>query len=113
MKILPLFAFFATLLAAAPAPPSLRLGHEVAPKRIALDLTLSPEKTDFSGHAQMDIVVAQPVDHFWLNATNLKVSRASVEQNGKSVAARLLPGGTDFIGFEFPAPLAAGPARLT
>ena len=98
---------------AAPQPPAVKLGNEVQPRHAVLDLNLSPEKPDFSGKVTFDISINQSVDHFWLNATELTISEATLSQNGKSQKAEIIPGDEDFVGFQFPAPLQTGAARLT
>ena len=97
---------------AAPAPPALRLGNDVQPEHMSLDLTLSPEKTDYSGTVQADLRINTAVDHLWLNAAELTVSEAKLVENGKTYQAQVLPGGADFVGFQFPSTLQPGKARL-
>ena len=106
---------FASALATAatPQPPALRLGNDVMPEHIWLDLTLSPEKPDFSGTIEMDVRINSAVDHFWLNATELNVKAAKLIANGQTSQAQVLPGGEDFVGFQFPSTLQVGKARLS
>ncbi len=103
----------AALAAAAPQPPALRLGNDVQPEHIWLDLTLSPEKTDFSGNVEIDLRINTAVDHFWLNAAQLVVNSATLVENGKTLQAQILPGGEDFVGFQFPSILQTGKARFS
>jgi alanyl aminopeptidase len=103
----------AALAAAAPQPPALRLGNDVQPEHMWLDLTLSPEKTDYSGKVEIDLRINTAVDHFWLNAAQLVVSNATLMENGKTLQAQILPGGEDFVGFQFPSTLQAGKARFS
>jgi cytosol alanyl aminopeptidase len=97
----------------APQPPALKLGDEVQPKAAVLNLTLSPEKPDFSGTIQFDLKINEAVDHFWLNAVELSVTSASLSIHGKTIPAQIIPGGDDFVGFQFPAPVHTGSAHLT
>ena len=101
------------LAAAPPQVPNLRLNRDVQPERIRLDLTLSPEKTDFSGKVQIELVINNAVDHFWLNATDLSVSQAKLETNGQTLEATIVPGGTDFVGFQFASTLQPGKAHFS
>ncbi len=106
-------ALTGALAIAAPTPPTLRLGNDVQPEHMWLDLTLSPEKTDFSGKVEADLRINNAVDHFWLNASELTVSEAKLVENGKTLQAQILPGGEDFVGFQFPSTLQPGKARLS
>jgi alanyl aminopeptidase len=97
----------------ASQPPALRLGDEVLPVHAVLDLTLSPERPDFSGRIQFDLKISQPVDEFWLNAVELTVNEATLTANGKTVQAQIVPGGDDFVGLQFSTPLQPGTAQLS
>jgi alanyl aminopeptidase len=98
---------------AAPQPPAVKLGNEVQPRHAVLDLNLSPENPDFSGKVIFDVSINQSVDLFWLNQTELTISEATLSQNGKDLKAEIVPGGDDFVGLQFSAPLHTGPARLS
>jgi len=99
-------------LFAAPQPPAFRLPSDAVPVRYKLDLTLDPAKDTFSGIVTIDLQVRQATTVIWLNASHLSVGAATLEQNGSKLTATLVPGGDDFIGFEFDHPLAVGTARL-
>ncbi len=99
-------------LFAAPQPPAFRLPSDAVPVRYKLDLTLDPAKDTFSGVVTIDLQVRQATTVIWLNASHLSVGAATLEQNGSKLTATLVPGGDDFIGFEFDHPLAVGTARL-
>ena len=105
-----------TLLALAgdPAavPPSLRLPANVRPVRQALDLTLDPALEAFSGSAEIDLELKEPLRVLWLNAAQLKVKEATLRRDKVVSPLRVVPGGDDFVGFRADAPLAAGPAHL-
>jgi len=111
MKSLLLLTLAGTLLA-APQPPALRLPADVAPARYKLELTLDPAKTSFDGVMAIELKVHKAAPLVWLNQSGLTVSKASVAQNGVTQAATIVPGGDDFVGFEFDKPLAAGTAQL-
>ena len=110
-------ALFLTVPAAgaagSPAPPSFRLPSGVRPVRYALDLRIDPSAAPFSGVVAIDLEVDAPTPVLWLNATDLTVDSADVQQAGLTQKAGVVPGGPDFVGFELPRPLARGPARLT
>jgi len=103
---------FAGALFAAPQPPAFRLPSEAVPARYKLELTLNPAQDTFSGIVTIDLKVRQQTSVVWLNASHLNVSAATLEQNGSKLAARVVPGGEDFVGFEFDHPLAVGEAQL-
>ncbi|HWM87386.1 MAG TPA: M1 family metallopeptidase [Kofleriaceae bacterium] len=90
------------------APPRLRLSHDVRPIRYALDLTILPERPEFHGRVSIDAEAAKPVPIVWLNATELKVERASL--NGQP--ARVVASDADFIGLSTGSPVAAGPLDI-
>jgi aminopeptidase N len=66
-----------------------------------LDLTLSPEKTDYSGKVEAELRINTAVDHVWLNATELNVSAATLVQKRKTFQAQVVSRGEDFVGFNF------------
>jgi alanyl aminopeptidase len=101
------------LAVAAPLPPALRLNHDVAPRRMSLDLTLDPARDSFSGSVTIELNVNTAVDHFWLNATDITIDEAHLQIPAGRKAAKIIPGGNDFVGFEFDAPLATGTATLS
>ncbi|MGI8962272.1 MAG: M1 family metallopeptidase [Bryobacteraceae bacterium] len=110
--MIPVLGLAAVLALAAPQPPALRLGNTVQPERMRLDLTLSPGRTDFAGKMEIDLQINTAVDHFWLNAADLTVSGAKLEETGKTIQAQVLPGGKDFVGFQFPSTLQPGKAQF-
>src|SRR5205807_9627396 len=72
-----------------------------------------PEKTHYSRKVDIDLRINNAVDHFWLNATELNVSDAKLVENGKTFQAQVLPGGEDFVGFQFPSTLQPGKAHFS
>jgi len=111
MKSLLLLTLAGTLLA-APQPPALRLPADVVPSRYKLELSLDPAKTDFTGVVTIELKVRKEAGIVWLNQNGLTVSAASAEQAGRKRPVKIVPGGDDFVGFEFGQPLAAGAASL-
>lgn len=97
---------------AAPAPPTLRLPETAAPREYKASLILDPAKQDFSGKITIYLDIRQITDTVWLNGIGLEVSKAVLRRAGSTTPAKVLPGGTDFIGFNFPSPLQPGPAEL-
>ncbi len=103
-----------TILPAAFAqkPPELRLSRSVEPVRYAAELTVVPAQETFSGTIDIALSVHEPASVIWLNATDLTVGEASLKAGGRTVAARVVPGGSDFVGFAFDQAVPAGEAAL-
>lgn len=98
--------------AAMPKPPTLRLERGVRPVRYAARLTVDPVQPTFAGSIDIDLTIAAPTGLVWLHGTDLTVAKAAFTVGGASVPARVVPGGSDFIGFDVGRPLPAGAARL-
>ncbi|MEO6326715.1 MAG: M1 family metallopeptidase [Thermoanaerobaculia bacterium] len=94
------------------APPTLRLGDAVRPTHANLELTVVPDRDSFSGSVDFDIEIKSATSLLWLNASELDIRSAAFVVAGRTAAAKILPGGDDFVGFAFDAPLAAGAGRL-
>jgi len=97
---------------ADPAPPTLRLPNLAAPVSYALDLTIDPAAPGFHGSIDIEIRVASRTGVLWLNAKELKIAKAAAEQGGRSSSARVVPGGTEFVGLAFDRPLEPGALQL-
>ena len=98
---------------AAPVPPSLRLPSLARPRRYDLELWLDPRTPTFHGTIGIDLDVLQPTTLLWSNATNLGVDDAKLEASAGTQVARVVPGGSDFVGFVFDREVPPGKARLT
>ncbi len=85
-------------------PPSLRLGNAVTPLRYRLELTLRPEQQSLKGKLSIDTVNNAETQVLWLNASELKVVKASL--NGQPAQVIDTPG--DFVGFQVATPLSKG-----
>ena len=112
-----MFALFASLspwsaCSQAATPPSLRLPDTVIPVRYSVELTIDPSETSFRGSVDIELEVRKPTNTIWLNARFLTLELARLESSGAPAQARIVPGGDDFVGFEFDQALAPGAARL-
>jgi aminopeptidase N len=96
-----------------PAPPLLRLPATARPLRYDLDLTIVPSRETFAGTVSIDLQIAEPTPVLWLNATELTLRDASLTSGARTLTARVVPGGEDFVGLAFDAPVGPGPARIT
>src|SRR6516225_6470485 len=87
---------------AADQPPKLRLleVQNIAPEKYRVELTLDPDKREFSGNIHIAISVQRAAQTIWLNANRIAVQEASVTVAGKPFAAKVIPGGNDFLGLE-------------
>lgn len=97
---------------AADQPPKLRLAEveSIQPVSYRADLVLDPTKDDFSGSISIHMDVSKPTQTIWLNQEKIQIKSATLKSGGKSMTAKVLPGGDDFVGFQFDAPVPAGPA---
>src|SRR4030088_254709 len=84
-----LFAAFAALLwtgtpyaAAPPAAPLGQLPGTLKPTAYRLELTVDPSATDFSGHTEIDAVLAQPARTIFLHGNELHVRKVLVTAAG-------------------------------
>lgn len=100
--------------AAAPeAPPALRLPAGVSPVRYSVDWTIDPARDAFDGRVEIELSIARPTAVIWLNGTELAIREAVLTAaGGPARAARVVPGGEEFVGFALDPPVPAGSARL-
>jgi alanyl aminopeptidase len=100
---------------AADTPPKLRLAEvqNVSPISYKAELSLDPEKDDFTGTIVIKLDVQEPSQTIWLNRGSITVETAALTQQGKTLTAKVLAGGDDFVGFQFDRPAATGAAELT
>ena len=95
-----------------PQPPKLRLPSVAEPSGYAADLAIDPGKASFRGSIDIDIRIKAKTELLWLNATDLKIEKASVTGAGNPITVRMVPGGEDFVGFAFDRPIDPGAFRL-
>ncbi|MGA8028089.1 MAG: M1 family metallopeptidase [Bryobacteraceae bacterium] len=110
-SILPIIVL-CSITYAAEQPPTLRLPDTVAPTSYRVELTLDPAKDNFSGSIAIKVDVKQPLQTIWLNGTKINVQDASLTTGGKSLAAKAIPGGDDFIGLQFDSQVPTGAAEI-
>lgn len=93
---------------AAPSlePPKLRLGVSVQPSSYTADLTIVPGADTFHGSVDIHVDVRDPSELIWLNAIGLQIQDASFQAaSGPALPAKTVPGGDQFLGFEFDHPV--------
>jgi len=111
-----IFCIWAALLAVLPLPaqdpPALRLDDRAAPLRYAAELTIDPQAEEFQGRLVIDLKIGRETNLLWLNATNLTIEKAALQQEGASREAVVRAGNDHTVGFTFSQPLAMGEAKL-
>ncbi len=88
------FAVFAALFwvsapyaATPPAPPTGPLPATLKPTAYRLALTVDPATPDFSGHTEIDAVLAQPARTIFLHGNGLHVSKAQITAAGQTAVS--------------------------
>ncbi len=99
---------------AADQPPKLRLAEveSIQPISYRANLTLDPTKDNFTGSIAIRMDVQKPVQTIWLEQEKITIKSATLTSGGKSMTAKAIPGGDDFVGFQFDAPVPTGPAEF-
>ena len=96
----------------SPLPPALRLARDPRPVRYAVSLTIRPEEETFSGSIDIELELTAPTSLIWLNAKKIDVSHVSLVAGGKTIPAKIVPGGDEFLGVALDSPAPAGHGRL-
>ena len=96
------------------AVPVGRLGNEVAPQHYRLELRIDPREERFSGKVEIDVVLDDDLDRFWLHGKNLDVSEAWVlDSNGDRIDATYEERDVTGVALvSLASPAQAGPASL-
>ncbi len=114
LKSLLLLLLCSSVTFAADQPPKLRLAEvqSVAPVSYRAELNLDPHKDTFSGSLTVQLEVSQPTQTIWLNQEQITVQKATLTSGAQSLTATVVPGGEDFVGLHFDAPVPAGRSQL-
>jgi aminopeptidase N len=78
----------ATAQAADSAIPKGLLPDTIKPTAYRIDLTVDPAKKDFSGHTEIDALLAQPTQTIFLHGLGLRVGKVEVKAGQTNVAAK-------------------------
>jgi alanyl aminopeptidase len=79
---------WSTLSLAAESYPHGQLPDDITPTHYALDLTIVPDQTGFSGKVTIDIAIKGKSDVIWMHGRNMTVSSAAViDSDGSTVPA--------------------------
>jgi len=88
-------------------PPKLRLDGSAQPSSYAVDLTIVPDRDTFRGSVDISIDIRTASDVIWLNSVGLEIQTAVFRPESgatlseKSLPARTVQGGDQFVGFTF------------
>ncbi len=93
-------------------PPKFRLPDTARPVRYAIELTIVPGEDTFHGVADIELTVSHSTPVLWLSATDLRIEAASLRTSGAGRTARVVAGGSDFVGFAFDQPVPPGNGTL-
>ncbi|HEX7699304.1 MAG TPA: M1 family aminopeptidase [Kofleriaceae bacterium] len=93
-----------------PTPPAFRLPGDVVPQSYGLELTIIPASDHVDGIVRIAAHVVKPTKVVWLNARGLTV--ASAKLGAPLRAARVIPGGEQFVGLVADAELPVGPLAI-
>ena len=126
-----LLALLLMCLAVAARAQTIPLGQlddAARPTAYRLDLTIDPSRPRFSGHVEIDAVLAAPASTITLHGRGLAMSRVLAIVGGRTIAGRwrqldpvgvaqvsfaeALPAGPITLAFDYEAPFADGPAGL-
>ena len=112
MRFARLIAGFLVSFALLAQSPQVRLGDKAEPLRYAVDLTLDPDSSGFSGQVEIDIRVHEPAQTIRLNAHSLEIDGVSWRVGGRTLAGGYSVVDEHNIDFGAPAPLSTGEVRL-
>jgi alanyl aminopeptidase len=98
---------------AAPETPPFALTDDAVPRRYSIELTIDPARDSFDGIARIDVDLRKRLPVIWLNATDLTVTEADLQVNGRFVPVHSTLAGGEFLGIEPDAPVGPGRALLT
>src|SRR5258706_15768965 len=91
-----------------PPAPQFLLPDSAQPRRYALDLTILPNEAIFRGIVTIDLELKQNVSFLWLNGKDLAVDSAVLFAHDRSLAARAVSSGAEFLGFALPQSVGPG-----
>ena len=111
--ILAAWVFISAASAAPPTPPAGRLPDTIRPTAYRLGLSIDPARPRFSGHAEIDAVLAQSTRTLFLHGRDLRVTRAVVTAGRTAVPAHYTEVADSGVArLDLPRDLPAGPVTL-
>ena len=97
---------YGTLAAGSLFGQSFYLPNDAIPRKETVQLTIDPARETFEGFVSIDVELRAPTSIIWLNAKNLTVSSAFIEQGDAGVSARVIPSSDERIGIDGGQPFA-------
>jgi len=94
-------------------PPPFGLNDDVVPHYYSIDLAVDPNRDRYHGAERIRVELYKPVQILWLNATNLDISEASVDDGKRKLPARITPVGSDFVALELSSRITTRTALLS
>jgi alanyl aminopeptidase len=89
----------------------MRLSGAAAPVSYAVRLAVDPASPAFRGVVDVEVRLEEKTSVLWMHGADLDGITASARADGKTVAARPVPGKDEFLGFAFAQPV--GPGAIT
>jgi len=89
-----------TLIAGSVFSQSFYLPDDAVPRKETVQLTIDPSRETFEGSVSIDIDLKAATSVIWLNAKNLTINSASIEQAGTVHPAKVIPGSSERIGID-------------
>jgi len=79
---------------------SFYLSNGAIPRKETVQLTIDPSRETFEGSVSIDVELKGPASIIWLNAKNLTIGSASIEQGDTAHPAKIVPGSNESIGID-------------
>jgi alanyl aminopeptidase len=90
-KILLLVFLIPLVLMAAEEAPKLRLPNDAKPTEYAVQLTIDPQKNNFSGIITINLEIAKQISTLWLNSTEIQIQKVELTEKDKTQFGSVLP----------------------
>jgi len=93
-------------------PPKLRLPEFARPTHYDVDLSLDPNKEDFTGTISIDLQIDKATDVIWLNGDEITVQEAVLVAGGDRLPVKAQAAAKDYVAFLLPRAVGPGQATL-
>ena len=99
--------------------PHAQLPATLSPTAYRIDMTIDPKQDAMSGVVEMDVVVNEDTDGFWVHAKDMDITEATLNVDGTAYALRFdpvpedeAPSGLAWLEGEVPLPAGEGTVRM-